>query len=113
MDFKPEDREQVWLLLADLFFLDTEPPEVFYKSTAESLKRLGVTRHGAENILIYEVASVAGANLGYLLWPVIGNWGGLRARRFVQRDWFLRQAAAFATALALSLAALDGHEAWL
>jgi hypothetical protein len=76
MELKPEDREQVWLLLADLFFLDTEHPDAFYKSTAERLKRLGVTRQNAENILVYEVAPVAGANLGYLLWPVIGDWGG-------------------------------------
>jgi hypothetical protein len=76
MDLKPEDREEIWLLLADLFFLDTEHPDAFYKSTAERLKRLGVTRQNAEHILVYEVAPVAGANLGYLLWPVIGDWGG-------------------------------------
>ncbi len=73
---KPEDRERVWLLLADLLFLDTEHSDAVYKSTAETLTRLGIKRRDAEDILIYEVAPLAGANLGYLLWPVIGDWAG-------------------------------------
>jgi hypothetical protein len=40
MDLKPEDREQVWFLLADLFFLVTEHPDALYTATAESLMRL-------------------------------------------------------------------------
>jgi len=60
-----EDREQAWLLLADLFFLDTEPSESDYRTTAERLARLGVGREEAEKILLYEVAPVAGVNLGY------------------------------------------------
>jgi hypothetical protein len=74
-----EDREQAWLLLADLFFLDTEPSESDYRATAERLARLGVGREEAEKILLYEVAPVAGVNLGYLLWPVIGVWDGFDA----------------------------------
>jgi len=76
MDLAPIDREEVWLLLADLFFLDTEHPDAFYQSTAERLKRLGVTRQHAENILVYELAPVAGANPGYFVRPVIGEWAG-------------------------------------
>ena len=56
--------------------IDTEHPDSLYKSTADRLKRLGVSRQIAENILVYEAAPIAGVNLGYLLWPVIGNWGG-------------------------------------
>ena len=94
MELEPEDREQVWLLLADLFFADTEHPDVFYKSTAESLKRLGVTRKDAGNILVYEVAPVAGANLGYWLWPVIGDWGGFeREALFSAIHAYLRRRA--------------------
>jgi hypothetical protein len=76
MDLKAEDREEAWLLLADLFFVDTEHPDEFYEAAAERLKRMGVGREDAEAMLIYEVAPVAGANLGYLLYPVIGDWGG-------------------------------------
>lgn len=81
IDLKPEDHERVWLLLADLFFLDTEHSDAVYESTAETLKRLGVRRRDAEDILIYEVAPVAGANLGYLLWPAIGEWAGFDAEK--------------------------------
>jgi hypothetical protein len=72
LDLKTEDQEEVWLLLADLFFLDTEHPDLFYQTGAERLKRMGLGREDVEAILVYEVAPVAGANLGYLLWPVIG-----------------------------------------
>jgi hypothetical protein len=76
MELKPQDRERVWLLLADLFFLDTEHSDAVYESAAETLKRLGVKRRDAEDISIYEVAPLAGANFGYLLWPAIGEWAG-------------------------------------
>ncbi len=79
MELTPEDREKAWLLLADLFFLDTEPSERDYQTTAERLRQLGLGREEAEKILLYEVAPIAGANLGYLLWPVIGVWDGFDA----------------------------------
>ncbi len=75
MELTPEDREKAWLLLADLFVLDTEPSEWDYQATAERLQQIRLGRQEAEKILLYEVAPVAGANLGYLLWPVIGVWG--------------------------------------
>ena len=34
MELTPENREKAWLLLADLFFLDTEPSEEDYQATA-------------------------------------------------------------------------------
>ncbi len=76
MNLRPKDREDAWLLLADLFFLDVEHSDRAYQTAAESLKRMGLGREDAENILIYEVAPIAGVNLGYLLWPVIGAWDG-------------------------------------
>jgi len=92
MDLNSADQEEVWLLLADLFFLDTEHHDTAYQTAAESLKRVGLGREDAETILIYEVAPVAGMNLGYLLWPVIGAWDGFEReplcrdiRAYVQR----------------------------
>jgi hypothetical protein len=79
MDLTPENREKAWVLLADLFFLDTEPDELDYQRAAERLTGIGLTRDEAEKILLYEVAPIAGANLGYLLWPVIGVWDGFDA----------------------------------
>ena len=53
---------------------------------------MGLGRKEAGEILLYEVAPIAGANLGYLLWPVIGVWDGFDAehlcgkiRRYVER----------------------------
>src|SRR5258706_16294692 len=63
MDLMPEDREDAWLLLAELFFLDTEHSDQVFQTAAESLKRMGLGREDAENILTYEVAPVAGVNL--------------------------------------------------
>ena len=76
MNLRPKDREDAWLLLADLFFLDTEHSDWAYENAAERLKRMGLGREDSENMLIYEVAPIAGINLGYLLWPVIGAWDG-------------------------------------
>lgn len=38
MDLNCADQEEVWLLLADLFFLDTEHHDTAYQTAAESLK---------------------------------------------------------------------------
>ena len=92
MELTRENREKAWLLLADLFFLDTQPTEADYQATARVLVQMGLGRKQAEEILLYEVAPVAGANLGYLLYPVIGEWDGFDAghlcakiRPFVER----------------------------
>jgi hypothetical protein len=85
MGLTPVDREKAWVLLAELFFLDTEPGEWDYQYTAEHLKRLGLGRQQAEAILLYEVAPIAGVNLGYLLYPVIGEWSGFDAEHLCGR----------------------------
>jgi hypothetical protein len=79
MELTPENREKAWLLLADLFFLDTEPTEDDYQATAARLVEMGLGRKEAGEILLNEVAPIAGANLGYLLWPVNGVWDGFDA----------------------------------
>ena len=98
MELTPKNREKAWLLLADLFFLDTEPSEEDYQATAARLVEIGLGRKEATEILLYEVAPIAGANLGYLLYPVIGVWDGFDAehlcgkiRRYVERRAARRQ----------------------
>ena len=95
MDLNCADQEEVWLLLADLFFLDTEHDDTAYQTAEESLKRVGLGREAAETMLIYEVAPVAGRNLGYLLWPVIGAWDGFEREPLCRdiRAYLQRRAA--------------------
>jgi hypothetical protein len=83
MELTQEDREQAWVLLADLFFLDTEPSDMDWKYTADRLKDMGLGREEIEEMLVREVAPVAGGNLGYLLYPVIGAWAGFGAPEIV------------------------------
>jgi hypothetical protein len=103
-------RRAIWVGLAELFFLDTEPGEQLYETLAKRLKSLSLDRSEVERMLIFEVAPVAGANLGYLLWPVIGEWAAFdpehlcsliegylarRARRprwfYLGQDWWMRR----------------------
>src|SRR5262249_38906123 len=72
----PLSEEALWLLLAELFFLDTEPADGDFRRAADALKGAGWTRERAHTTLVELIAPIAGANLGYLLWPVIGEWVG-------------------------------------
>ncbi len=65
-----------WLDLAELFFLDFEPDESDFENLAERLQRSGISRNLALKILTEEVAPVAGVNLGFGLYPTIGEWSG-------------------------------------
>jgi hypothetical protein len=106
----PDDRRDVWLDLAELFFLDTEHGDAWYQTVATKLRERGLGKDEVERILIYEVAPIAGANLAYLVWPVIGEWAGFdrehlctkieaylarRARRprwfYLGQDWWMRR----------------------
>jgi hypothetical protein len=106
----PATRRALWLDLAELFFLDTEPSGRDYETLADRLKELGLDRSEVERMLIFEVAPIAGANLGYLLWPVIGEWAAIdqdhlcsliegylarRARRprwfYLGQDWWMQR----------------------
>lgn len=90
----PLTEEGAWLLLAELFFLDTEPGESDFRLAASALKGAGWSRERVRATLIELIAPYAGANLGYLLYPVIGEWAGfdgafLAAR--IRRRQSLRQ----------------------
>jgi hypothetical protein len=102
--------EKVCLELANLFFLDTETDEKDFARVADLLKQTGWSRSQTEDVLIRLIAPNAGINLGYLLWPSIGEWAGfdeswlcdkvrhsiaLRAQRpqwhFLISDWWCKR----------------------
>ena len=47
MDLNSADREEVWLLLADLFFLDTEHPDTAYQTAAATGSRAAAWSAGS------------------------------------------------------------------
>ena len=69
-------QDELWVALAELFFLDTEFNEEHFINLAARLKESGWDRERTEKELVQFIAPVAGANLGYLIWPVIGEWAG-------------------------------------
>jgi hypothetical protein len=75
---QPQENEQqkIWQTLAELFFLDNEPQEEDFDYAAGLLEDAGWDRNKTRKILVECIAPVAGANVGYLLWPVIGEWAG-------------------------------------
>jgi hypothetical protein len=70
------DEPEIWTVLADLFFLDTETQPRQFAHAARFLRDRGWGRRQVEREIIELVAPVAGANLGYLMYPVIGIWTG-------------------------------------
>ena len=73
------------LMLAELFFLDTEPDDLAFTRAAEALKEQRWTREQTYAFLLYEIAPVAGANLGYGIYPVIGEWAGFDREDFLDK----------------------------
>jgi hypothetical protein len=74
MNGKPypsKNREEIWLALAELFFLDTEPQQHDFDYAVRLLKEAGWNREETERTLIELIAPQVAGNLGYLVWPVI------------------------------------------
>lgn len=67
---------EVWVRLAEHFFLDTEPTLEDWQNLSQFLSERNLSQNQVQKILTEEVAPVAGANLGYLIYPVIGVWSG-------------------------------------
>jgi hypothetical protein len=87
----PSDQE-VWLCLAELFFLDTEPDQSDFDHAAELVRTKGWTREYTEQLLVQNIAPCAGGNLGYLIYPVIGAWAGFDEKHMTEKisrhiDW--------------------------
>jgi hypothetical protein len=69
-----------------LFFLDTEPLESDFDQAALLLKDASWSRAQTRNFLIQFIAPVAGANLGYLIYPVVaGEWAGFDRESYRSR----------------------------
>ena len=72
----PEQEETLWVTLAELFFLDTETDPMGITNARRLLEVAGWDEAQTRRVLVQLIAPVAGANLGYLIWPVIGAWAG-------------------------------------
>jgi hypothetical protein len=68
--------EEIWCTLAELFFLDTESTEGDFARVADLLKDNGWSRIQTEMTLLRLIAPNVAANLGWGLYPVIGEWAG-------------------------------------
>jgi len=90
---------EIWVALAELFFLDTEPGEGEYVDVAAMLRRAGWSAEETRAALM-AMAPVAGANLGYMVYPVLGEWAGF-------------DRAALCGAIEARLARRQGRPDWL
>lgn len=79
------EQEKIWKTLAELFFLDNEPQESDFDYAAGLLKEAEWDRHKTRTTLVELIAPVAGDNLAYLLWPVIGIWSGFDSADLSQK----------------------------
>jgi hypothetical protein len=71
-----EQEQRLWVALAELFFLDTEPQDHDFDRVARLLEEANWTPDHTRKTLIELIAPVAGHNLGFLIYPVIGEWAG-------------------------------------
>lgn len=77
-------RDEIWQALAELFFLDTEKDSQDFKYVAKMLKDASWSREETLRTLVELIAPVAGSNLGYLIYPMIGEWAGFDKRQLCQ-----------------------------
>ena len=84
--------EEVWVRVAELFFLDTEPGEEEFVLVADLIRSQGWSREYTEWLLVRAIAPHAGANLGYLVLPAIGEWAGFNQEKLCK---WISQSIAF------------------
>lgn len=70
--------QMLWYMLAELFFIDSDPSKREFDFVAESLLKKGWTREKTRQFLIEYIApAAAGGGIKYYLWPAIAEWGGI------------------------------------
>jgi hypothetical protein len=74
---------EIWLALAELFFLDTEHTDTDHARVAALLRSKGWSREETKETLIGLIAPYAGANLGYGIYPVNGLWSGFDKEKLI------------------------------
>ena len=77
--------EKIWIALAELFFLDTAMDEDDFNRVATFLNSNGWSREKTEQTLVQLIAPVAGANVGYLIIPIAGEWTGFNENQMSEK----------------------------
>jgi hypothetical protein len=86
------DERKVWMSLAELFFLDNQSSEADLERAAALVKEQGWSPEETEKALVEVIAPVAGSNLGYLIYPVIGEWDRFEESSLIEKLERRRQA---------------------
>ena len=82
---REEQERELWVALAELFFLDTEPQGYNFDYVLRLLVAANWTPGRTQATLVQLIAPIAGHNLGFLIWPVIGAWSGFDKADLCQR----------------------------
>ncbi len=68
------NEEDIWLALAELFFLDIEPTEKDFDRVLNLLRDNNWSARKTEATLVKFIAPHVGVNLGFLIYPTVGEW---------------------------------------
>lgn len=68
------NEEDIWLALAELFFLDIEPTEKDFDRVLNLLRDNNWSARKTEATLVKFIAPHIGVNLGFLIYPTVGEW---------------------------------------
>ena len=71
-----KQERELWVALAELFFLDAEAQDHDFDHVLRLLVMANWTQERTRATLVQLIAPVAAHNLGFLIWPVIGEWSG-------------------------------------
>lgn len=68
------NEEDIWLALAELFFLDIEPTKKDFDRVLNLLRDNNWSARKTEATLVKFIAPHIGVNLGFLIYPTVGEW---------------------------------------
>lgn len=84
MNTKKITQEDIWLELANLFFLDTEHDNRVFENVARMLVENGWTAEFTFDFIAKMIAPKYGNNIGFLIYPVIGTWAGFDREELIK-----------------------------